>query len=313
MTHEPDSPGGRDASFAHCHHTRRKRTSSFNVVLYVIALMGAIAAMLAIPAALRSGHAAESVEPTAPPASVPFKHPRNLWELTVAGGVVMIPIGLCSIVAMAVALERLISLRRKRIIPPNFMKGLVAAFGPDGTDAQGALTYCDRNASPLANIIRVGVLKLGRRLEIVEKAVEDAAASEMARMRRGLEALAIVGTISPLLGLLGTIYGMISAFRNAAQHGLGRGELLASGIYVALVTTAAGLTVAIPTLLVYYYFVGRIENFADEIESISNDFLDQCHEEPPPGAMPPSDHSTDEEKRGRWIDPGADARMQGLP
>jgi len=313
MTRETDFPGGRNAPGAPHRSAMRRRTASFNVVLYAIVLAGAIVAMLAVPAGLRFARAAEPAGPAAPPPAVPFKHPRNLWELTVAGGIVMIPIGLCSIVAMAVALERLISLRRKRIIPPKFMKGLIAAFGPEGTDVRGALAYCDRTPSPLATIIRVGVLKLGRRLEIVEKAVEDAAASEMARMRRGLEALAIVGTVSPLLGLLGTIYGMISAFRNAAQHGLGRGELLAAGIYVALVTTAAGLTVAIPTLLVYYYFVGRIENFADEIEGISNDFLDQCHEEPPPGAVPPGDHSTDEEKRGQWIDPGADARVQGLP
>jgi len=246
-----------------------------------------------------------------PPVAVPFKHPRTLWELTVAGGIVMIPIGLCSVVALAVAFERLVSLRRNRIIPPSFMKGLIEAFGPDGTNVESALAYCDRRASPLSNIIRAGILRLGRRLEIVEKAVEDAAASEMARMRRGLEALAIVGTVSPLLGLLGTIYGMISAFRNAAQHGLGRGELLASGIYVALVTTAAGLTVAIPTLLVYYYFIGRIENFADGLEAISNQFLDQCHDEP---AIPSLTHArlAGEEKPGHWIDPSADASTQGL-
>jgi len=256
---------------------------------------------------------ADGPEPTAPQPAVPFKHPRNLWELTVAGGVIMIPIGLCSVVALAVALERLFGLRRSRIIPPNFMRALAAAFGPDGTNIQGALTYCERTPSPLSNIIRAGVLKLGRRLEVVEKAIEDAAASEMARMRRGLEALAIVGTISPLLGLLGTIYGMISAFRNAAQYGLGRGELLAAGIYVALVTTAAGLTVAIPTLLVYYYFVGRIESLADEIEHISNEFLDQCYEEPTGGPETHSHPPATGEKSGEWIDPTSEASRQGLP
>jgi len=255
---------------------------------------------------------ADNPDPGVLPPAVPFKHPRNLWELTVAGGVVMIPIGLCSIAALAVALERLFGLRRSRIIPPDFMKGLAGAFGPDGANTQGALAYCDRTPSPLSNIIHAGVLKLGRRLEVVEKAIEDAAASEMNRMRRGLEALAVVGTISPLLGLLGTIYGMISAFRNAAQHGLGRGELLAAGIYVALVTTAAGLTVAIPTLLVYYYFVARIENFADEIEHISNEFLDQCYEEPV-GGPEGHPHRPTGEKPGEWIDPSSDASLQGIP
>jgi len=267
---------------------------------------------LAIPA-FSPVWAADNAEPSRPVYTGAYKHPQNLWELIVSGGIVMIPIGLCSVVAVAVAFERLISLRRSRIIPPNFMKGLSASFGPDGTNVQGALAYCERTVSPVGNIIRAGVLKLGRRLEVLEKAIEDAAASEMARLRRGLEALAIVGTVSPLLGLLGTIYGMISAFRTAAQHGLGRGELLATGIYVALVTTAAGLTVAIPTLLVYYYFVGRIETLADEIEHISNEFLDQCHEEPVSGPESSPPRPTPGEKSGEWIDPSSDARLQGLP
>jgi biopolymer transport protein ExbB len=204
----------------------------------------------------------------------------SLLELLMKGGPIMIPIGICSIVAFAVALERLISLRRSRILPPDFMEGLIKAFGPGGTNVEAALQYCERSPSPLANVIRSGVQKLGRRLEIVEKAVEDVAAREVARMRRGLETLAVVGTISPLLGLLGTIYGMIRAFRQAAVMGLGRAENLATGIYEALVTTAAGLTVAVPTLLIYYYFVGRVERVAEEIEQAANEFLDQCYEEP---------------------------------
>jgi len=105
---------------------------------------------------------------------------------------------------------------------------------------------------------------------------------------------------------------MISAFRNAAQHGLGRGELLATGIYVALVTTAAGLTVAIPTLLIYYFFVGRIESMADEIEHISNEFLDQCYEEPVGGTDGYHHRPTGEEKTGEWINPASDAGVQGV-
>jgi len=246
------------------------RFAAFAAFLSVVLLFAASAAEQGVVAPL------DETEQTVGP----YRHPRNLWELLVAGGVVMIPIGLCSVLALAVALERLFSLRRKRVIPPGFMSGLVEAFGQEGNDLESALAYCDRMASPLANIIRAGIVKLGRRLEVIEKTVEDVAASEMARLRRGLETLATVGTVSPLLGLLGTIYGMISAFRAAAQHGLGRGEVLATGIYQALVTTAAGLTVAIPTLLIYYYFQGRVDQLGDEIERVCNAFLDQCHEEP---------------------------------
>jgi biopolymer transport protein ExbB len=217
----------------------------------------------------------------------------------------MIPIGLFSVWALAVSLERLFTLRRNRIIPPDFMKGLVAAFGPNGTNVEGALAYCDRMASPLSTIIRTGILKLGRRIEIVEKTVEDAAAGEVGRMRRGIESLAVIGTVSPLLGLLGTVVGMISSFRTAALHGLGRGELLATGIHIALVTTASGLIVAIPSLVAYYFFLGRVETLADEIERVCSEFLDQCHEEPAASATIEDKSPSGEEKSGRGIESAA--------
>lgn len=229
----------------------------------------------------------------------------SLLELINKGGPVVYVIGLFSIVAIAVAVERVVSLRRNRIIPPDFMDGLSKAFGPAGNDLAGALAYCERTPSPLANVVRAGVLKLGRRLEIVEKAVEDAAGREADRMRRGLETLAMVGSISPLLGLLGTIYGMISAFRTAADQGLGRAEVLATGIYEALVTTAAGLTVAVPTLLLYHFFVGRVERLTEEIESVGNQFLDQCYEEP--SALSQSSSPPDEQQAGAWATPAPDA------
>jgi len=239
----------------------------------------------------------------------PAQHGRvySMLELLAKGGPVMIFIGLCSVVAVAAAVERFIGLRRKRIIPPDFMDGLTRAFGPDGTNIEGALAYCEQAPSPIANIIRAGILKLGRRLEIVEKAVEDAAAREIDRMRRGLEPLAVVGNVAPLLGLLGTIYGMISAFKTAAEQGLGRAEVLATGIYEALVTTAAGLTVAVPALLLYHYFQGRVERLADEMEHIANEFLDQCHEEPPGSPQLTHGYAAESERPGGpWVEPTPD-------
>jgi biopolymer transport protein ExbB len=234
----------------------------------------------------------------------------SLLDLIGKGGRMMIPIGLCSLVAVAVAVERLVSLRRSRIIPRDFMEGLAKSFGAEGTNMGGAQTYCERLDIPIARVIRAGVVKLGRRLEVVEKAVEDAAAREVGRMRRGLEALAVVGTISPLMGLLGTIYGMISAFRAVGDEGLGsRGEALAEGIYAALVTTAAGLTVAVPTLLVYYMFVGRVERLTEEIEHVSNEFLDQCYEEPVVSAHRYQETKDREGPSGRWIEPATDTSL----
>jgi len=253
------------------------------------------------------GLAAESLEPSpVNPVAPPLpKQPESLLELLIAGGPVMIPIAACSIIALAIAVERLISLRRRRVIPDNFIDGLIAAFGPTGTNIQGALAYCDRRPSPVSNMTKAGISKLGRRLEIVEEAVEDAAAREVDRMRRGIEALGIIGTISPLLGLLGTIYGMIAAFRTAAEFGMGRAEMLAEGIYVALVTTAAGLTVAIPTLLVYYALSNKVERLADRMELIGVEFLDQCYEDAPGPVEAKLDPTS--KKRQRWIEPASDS------
>lgn len=242
----------------------------------------AVASMLMLPLAGMAGEPPAAGEPGEDVAGRP-----SLLELIVKGGPVMVPIGLCSLVAVAVAVERSIGLRRNRIIPDGFMEGLPDAFGPQGNDLEGAVAYCRRTPSPISNILIAGIGKLGRKLEIVEKAVEDAAAREVFRMKRGLEALAVIGTISPLLGLLGTIYGMIGAFRMAAEKGLGRAESLATGIYEALVTTAAGMTVAVPTLLVYYVLMTRVERLTEQVEQIGNEFLDQCHEDSSvPGAGP---------------------------
>jgi biopolymer transport protein ExbB len=195
----------------------------------------------------------------------------------------MVPMFILSIVAVAIVIERAINLRRRKVIPRDFMEGLIVAFGPQGTNVQGAIAYCARRASPVAAVVRAGIVRLGNRLEVVEKAVEDAAAREVGRMRRGLEILAMIGTISPLLGLLGMIYGMINAFRTVAQVGMGRAEMLAIGIYEALVATAAGLTVAVPCLLAYYMLVSKVERLTEEIEQVGNEFLEQCYEEPVEG------------------------------
>lgn len=251
--------------------------------------------------------AAEIADNGAAPSGEETEGGDSLLGLIAKGGPVVVVIGLFSIVAISVAAERFVSLRRNRIIPPNFMHGLSEAFGPSGNDLAAAQNYCERTPSPVSNVIRAGVQRLGRRLEIVEKAVEDAAAREADRMRRGLETLAMVGSVSPLLGLLGTIYGMISAFRAAADEGLGRAEVLATGIYEALVSTAAGLTVAVPTLLLYHFFLGRVERLTEEIEQVGNEFLDQCYEEPTSKSVERTDEAPGVDPAGQWSTPAPDA------
>ena len=126
----------------------------------------------------------------------------------------------------------------------------------------------ESNPSPVARILKAGVLRAGRPLPEVEKSMEDAAAREMAGMRGRNQPLNVVGNIAPLVGLLGTVVGMIFAFSTASQVGLGKADELAKGIYLALLTTAGGLTIAIPSMLAAAWFSARVELFMREIDEL---------------------------------------------
>ena len=186
----------------------------------------------------------------------------------------MIPIGLCSLLGVAVIAERFIALRRGAIIPPQFMDGLKSAFRHARQDRQAGLEYCHANDSPIARVAAAGIRKLHRDEDSVEQAIEDAGANEVSKLRRNLRMLFGVAAVSPMLGLLGTVWGMIQAFQVASNKGLGRAEYLAQGIYEALVTTFGGLCVAIPALVFYYYFQGKIERLVSHMNDASVEFLE---------------------------------------
>lgn len=202
---------------------------------------------------------------------------ETVWSLTLKGGIVMIPLGICSIAGVGIAIERFISLRRAKIIPPDFIGGLMAAIKSGGTNMQTAIDYCDNSKSPVGNIFKAGIMNLFKGEAFVEKAIEEAGAREVDKLKRSLRGLSIITSVSPLLGLLGTVYGMISAFETSTTVGIGKGELLARGIYEALVTTAAGLTIAIPALLIYQYFSGRVDAVVDEIDDMGIEFMNHIN------------------------------------
>jgi biopolymer transport protein ExbB len=174
-------------------------------------------------------------------------------------------LGLFSIVAATVTLERAMNMRRSVILPPDFVEDLESLTNKQETRVEKFMDLCDRFKSPMATVLRAGVLRHGHPLLEVEKAMEDAAAREMAELRAKVHPLRTVGNIAPLVGLLGTVVGMIIAFHTASQAGLGKAELLAKGIYMALLTTAGGLSIAIPALLVGAFFSGRIDKFFREM------------------------------------------------
>jgi len=204
---------------------------------------------------------------------------NSILDFVVKGGPVMIPIGICSLVAFTVVIERLISLRRRSIIPPSFMPGLNAALNTG--DRQAALDYCKRDGSPVSRVFAAGIKRLGEPLEIVERHVQEAGQREAIKLRKFLRVLALIGTISTLLGLLGTIMGMITAFQTVAASGeaLGRTESLAKGIYEAMITTAAGLIVAIPVQVCYHWIASKIDGLVQTIDQMAADFIEE-HAQP---------------------------------
>lgn len=201
---------------------------------------------------------------------------NSVWDFVLKGGFMMIPLGICSFVAFALVAERLVSLRRGRIIPPSFVPGVREVLQRRPNDREALLTYCREQNAPIARVFTSGFRRLGAPIEVVERHVEEAGQREVLRLRRNLRALSVIAAVSPLLGLLGTILGMIDAFQTVATSGeaLGKTELLADGIYAAMITTAAGLIVAIPVLICYHWLSAKVERLVMEIDETTYEFIE---------------------------------------
>ncbi len=198
---------------------------------------------------------------------------NQYYELIVRGGVLMWPILLCSIVALTIIIERFLALRRADVDAREFMDAMRQVLRQDRV--QEALEQCDESNAPIARIMKAGILKHNRPKDDIREAIEDAARFEVPRLERYLSGLATCATVAPMLGLLGTVQGMIKCF---AQIQNKRGQVspadLAEGIGNALVATAAGLIVAIPALIVYNYFVTRVQGMVTEMEASSSELMD---------------------------------------
>lgn len=204
----------------------------------------------------------------------------NLWDIMRKGGILMWPIAACSVVMVAFVFERLISLRRGRVIPKPFVSRFMQQIREGQLDREQALLLCEQNGSPAAQIFAGAVRKWGRPAVEVEQGILDAGERATNSLRRYLRVLNTVYTLSPLLGLLGTVTGMIRAFNAVAvSDALGRPELLASGISEALLTTAAGLSVAIPALLCYLYFTSRVDHLVIEMDGLGQELVDMISAE----------------------------------
>ena len=198
-----------------------------------------------------------------------------MWEFMQKGGPIMWPILLCSVIAFAIVIERLLQLRREQIDTKAFMEQISKSLKRN--KVMEALELCDRMKGPVANILKAGILKHDRPRQEVREAIEDAAIHEVPRLEKNLPVLATVAHIAPLLGLLGTVTGMVAAFQVIESKASNLNPVnpgdLAGGIWEALLTTVFGLCVAIPTFVAYNYLVSRVDGFVLEMERSATDLL----------------------------------------
>lgn len=188
-------------------------------------------------------------------------------DLIAKGGVFMYPIILCSIIALAVFLERLWVLRRKHIIPDEFIRNVGELLRHQKVSE--ALFLCQGDTSSISNIFSAGLKNIGRGMWLVKEGIEDRGGREAVILEKHVGILATIANLTPLLGLLGTVSGMIKTFNVISVQGVGNPTALAGGIAEALITTATGLCVAIPTLVCHRILRDKAESLIFEMEENS--------------------------------------------
>ena len=210
----------------------------------------------------------EEAPPTEAPTQSGPSTTLGLLHVAREGGVLLMPLIACSFLLFVFVFERAFSLRRGRVIPKPFIRRFVQQLEEGQLDQAEAMQRCRENNSPMAQLCAAAVMKWGRPSVEVEQAVIDAGERVSSQLRRYLRLFSGISTISPLLGLLGTVVGMIRAFNTiASDDAMGRPDLLASGISQALLTTAAGLLIAIPAIIVHLYFSSRVDRLVMDMDS----------------------------------------------
>ncbi|MDT8273538.1 MAG: MotA/TolQ/ExbB proton channel family protein [Desulfomonilia bacterium] len=195
----------------------------------------------------------------------------TLWEFFIKGGPMMWPLLSCSIIALAIIIERIFALRQTKIIPKDLVEEV------ERLTRMGRLNDIDqllkRNTSPICSVIGVAIKNAGMRREIIKDYMEEAGASEAYAIERYIDILGIIATICPLLGLLGTVSGMITSFQAVGGAG-SESQMLAAGISEALITTATGLSIGIPVYIFYRFFIARSDYLLLEMEKTSARILE---------------------------------------
>jgi biopolymer transport protein ExbB len=202
----------------------------------------------------------------------------NVFTLILKGGWFMLPIFLMSLLVVTFVIERFLALRRDKVIPDELILRLGQLGGAQGGfDPRQAYRLCQQFPSTASNVIRAMLLKVGRPHSEVEHAVAEASEREAERIYANVRWLNLSAAVAPLIGLMGTVWGMIRAFHDTTQlaPGQNKADYLAEGIYVALVTTLGGLAVAIPAAIMSHYFEGRITSMFHQIDELLFNLLPQ--------------------------------------
>ena len=228
---------------------------------------------------LAAATAALAQQPVAAPGPAPANaeviHTKNMLTIFYDGGPLMLPIAICSFVLMVFVFERFISLRRGRVIPGPFVRRFLTQLREGQLDREKAIKLCDENKSPVAIVFAAAMKKWGKTSVEVEQAILDAGERVANQLRRHLRMLNGISQVSPLFGLLGTVVGMILSFNAIAGTAVdGQREMMAAGIAQALIATAAGMGVAIPALLSYLYFLGRVDSLITEIDALGQQIVE---------------------------------------
>jgi biopolymer transport protein ExbB len=218
-----------------------------------------------------------------------------MLEIVQAGGWLMLPIIACSVAAVAIVLERLWTLQEKRVLPPDVTSQAKDWIQDNRLDVQHLQQL--HESSPLGRVLATGLTYRHATRDVLKEAVEDAGRHVVHELERYLNPLGTIAAISPLLGLLGTVAGMIRSFTAITAVGVGNPTVLAAGISEALITTAAGLTVAIPALIAYRYLRGRVDGLVVKIEKESIRFIELLLQQQHAGVFGVSDEAAKPLKR----------------
>jgi biopolymer transport protein ExbB len=232
-----------------------------------------LACMAAATPVVAQPPAADGAEPGVVPEladeDAPFSLSTMVIDLFSALGVWTVPFAAVTLVALWVTADRLVVLRRGRVIPKPFVQRFLKLLDEGELEPGEALQICEENDSPVAHVFAHGIRKWGKPSVEVEQAIIDGGERQVSALRNHLRILNGVTTVAPLLGLLGTVWGMLLAFKDIAKPGQGHMEQLGADIALALVTTAAGLVIAIPAVCVYLFLSGRVDSLVMEMDDLS--------------------------------------------